>query len=664
MNNADVKPAQITGSATKSLAELMRKWSGWTNSSLVWGDPSPVSEVAMCDHTTRTFTVNADRLLLNPNKVLSSVTPFRLKQEAVLTGAMLHEAGHARYSRWIPRTAEGRENWRHGDGGKPTQQTVAFARLFEEARVEGLMARDARANGASGLDWTMRASAAHLIPATSLSVDPDQALMDVISSWILRAGRQVALAHWTGLSLPPWVYRFEDLVIRQITMHLNATDVPDAGDRAFTAYALANKMLISTDDTGTTMIDLARDILNILFPETDGDSDGAPMPVGVCSGGEQDDKQGDEGSGDEQGDEQGGASGGGDEGSDDGEQGEQGDQQGQGSALAQAHAQSLAKALAHTLQAIESQSDATAEAEAAEQATQPSPPTSSGSGGGFGDFDIAKTGGGWRPPTKDDRETQKGAERFLRDLIDPSESSKITLTDTPSSMVDGAAMAAWKARQVSGNGSTDPRFFRRTSRTSLPTPPVRIAILVDVSMSMEPLQRPSALLSWALASAALDLRNFAGRGTQVESTLIHWGSSARVIQRNGEQMPGLREFPCREYTDSLHLAMAEVEKEMPGFYDLPDTPQNRLLVNFTDWELGGASEQKASPWINKAMAAGVNMLSIVPDEGIWGGYSDARSKLPWLLRQVPIMRGQSNVVRYMRNDPEGVWAEAAKMLRS
>jgi hypothetical protein len=277
--------------------------------------------------------------------------------------------------------------------------------------------------------------------------------------------------------------------------------------------------------------------------------------------------------------------------------------------------------------------------------------TTGGLDGGLGGSE-ANTGG-WRMPSPPEREVKAGAERFLRDLIDPNPSSKMRITDQPSSMIDGAALSAWKA----GGQMKAPRFFQQVKRAIKPSPPVKIAILVDVSASMGILQKPSALLSWALAAACLDLRNFAGGGVQIESTLIHWGYGAHVIQHNGEILPGIREVGCHEGTTAMGEAIDLIETEIPGFLDPSDPPENRLLVQFTDWKLAGQSVAHAQASVGRALAAGVNMLSIVPSS-----YSARYCALPTILANSKIQRGRNSLMRYDQSNPEGVWASAARTL--
>jgi len=654
----EVQPVQISGDAIRALNKKIREWSGWSDATLVFGTPS-ASPFADVDHTTRTFTFH-ESLILNPHRVLNTVTPFRLRQEAVLTGCMLHEAGHARHSHWLPRTAEQARVTpaRHSDGAVPTKAIIALARMMEEPRIEGLQARDAAKIGAAGLDWTMRASAAHLIPTTVLTItDANQKIMDLITSWALRAGRQIAVfAHDNSHTPRDWVQDFTTLLHMTLVKHMSERDdgglgvLGDAHADTKHVMDLLIAMLRCEDDKGSTMIDHARDVLALLFPETDADD--MPQPNSGCEFDEctldAEAEAGEEG-GESAEQESGGAEGQPEDeepgdGSEDSEGGE--DEDGASDSTEPSEAD---EELAAELAEMEARSKFDAKGEAKDEEAKTPPMETGGLSGGAGG--EGNRGGGWRAPTKEERNIQKGAERFLRDLISPTETSVVSLSESPSATVDAAALAAWKA----DGGTREPRFFKRTRREVESSPPVKVAILVDVSSSMNELQKPSALLSWALASAALDLRNFAGRGQQLESTLIHWGNDARVIQKNGQTLPGIREVPCAEGTSAMAEALDLVEEQMPGFFDIGERPEHRLLVQFTDWQLFGA--RHSGPRISQAMAAGVNMVTVAPHD-----YTDRGSNLPEILRGCVIQRGTSKVLRYNAKHPEQVWDEAARAL--
>ena len=660
------KPVQISGGALHALSTKVRQWSGWKNATLVFDKPD-TSPFAECDHPTRTFTVNVDELVLNPNRVLLSITPFRLRQEAILTGCLLHESAHARHSLWRPRNAADRDAWTHSDGEPVTAMTEAFACLMEEPRVEGLLSREADTIGATGLAWTMRAATARLIPLPTLSQQPDQRLMDFIEAWALRAGKQIALEPSAMHNTDMWVKTFTSNLHKAITDHLmeenGVEDQDDALRQSAQVIDLLVAMIWGTDDTGKSMIDNARTVLSVLFPETDGDSDDAPMPGGCAMG---DPDEGESGEGEAQADEsdaedddsEGEGSGSDDDesdaedGDDDGE-GDESDGEAQAmEAEAQAEKTDAMQQMVEAMveRANESAGDEQADSEAAPE--NPEAGTSKdGQPGGSGEGGIL--GGNFRSPTPDERDIQKGAEKFLRDLVDPTETTKVSLSEQPSALVDGAALSAWRA----AGATKAPQFFVRSKRESIPAAPVQVATLVDVSGSMEELQKPSARLSWALSAAALDLRNFAGRGQQVESTLIHWGDTAEVIQANGAVLPGIREVPCWQGTSGLMHGMRLAEEQIPGFFDMQDRPTNRLLVIFTDWQLGWRFKDEAYKSVSRALAAGVNILSVVPSD-----FQEYRSDLKQILASSPVQRGRSTVLKYRRSAPGQVWEQAAKAL--
>lgn len=645
---------KVSDEATRALLAKARQWSGWSDARLLFGQPVG-SPWARCDLDTHLFTVNVDSLILNPHRVLLTVTPFRLRQEAVLTGTMLHEAGHARFSKWIPEDGVPK----HSDGTEATKQTSGLARLCEEARIEGLMAGVADTIGAEGLAWTMRASCAALIGPTELSDDSDQQVMDVLSSWVLRAGRAYALYNTTNVSVPQWAHDFTSLLLEVLRDHLD-------GDNITAQKVIAMLLdMIRWDGNyhehraphhAPFMLDTARDILAILFPDSDGGEDSPQAGEGMhgeqgegeqgatpsTEDGDEGDAEPEDGTGDDAADDEGD-----EQDSDEGEGGSAGDEAADEGEQESSEPSLLAERLAE----LEEDSNNSEQAEAQAKAAEPPPAPSEGEKGSAAGNGEGRMPRGFRAPLPEEREVSKAAGRFLRDLINPSESSKMLLTESPSATVDAAALSAWRA----GGQVRDPMFFRRVRRETQPTPPVKIAVLVDVSASMDVLQEPSALLSWALANAAIDLRNFAGRGVQVESTLIHWGTRADVIQANGSPMPGIKTNPCDQGTSAMHKAHDLVEEQMPGFFSVSDKPENRLLVHFTDWQM---SPVNAQPQIHAALMAGVNILTVVP-----GNYSPRYAALTSIMDNAPASRpGHLEIVAFNPMMSEAVWEQAARML--
>ena len=634
------QPVQVSGAATKALSDNLRTWSGWPNATLTLEPPPPEagSPWAATHMLQQRVWLNVDGLSLNPNRVLLSATPFRLRQEAVLTGALLHEAAHARFTTWKPYTEEERAEFKHPDGKEVSQAEMALAMLMEEPRIEGRMYAEAKRTGCSGLEWTMQAMAVHLFPLTVEATDPGQEIMNLIGAWALRAGRATARGSARLTPTPKWATKFNIVLGNAIRRYREdqGDDWAQACDTETQVLKQLLDMLVwrerSYASAGAThQVELARKILNLLFPETP-DGEGPTPDVGGCSmlagAGESGDEDGDE---PREGD-----------GSSEGEEGESPSK----------------SALAEAIKEILEESKGSAEAEAKKEMAANPPPAESTSSQGAGAKQrvVGSTITGFLPPSPSDRAVAKSAEKFLRDLVNPTETSATAVTDAPSATIDATALSVWKA----GGRRSAPRFFSQTRRDVQPAPPVKIAVLVDISLSMGVLAKPSGLLSWALANAAVDMRNFAGRGTQVESTLIHWGDRAVVIQKNGETLPGVGNHACPDGTTAMGAGLALVDEQIPGFFDLKDSGQeeNRLIIQFTDWGLSSERRvhEHASAWVNRALSSGVKMLTIHPSQTI-----------DWVLNIRhniidPSLAHRHVMVPYTGDD-EKVWTAAAAALR-
>lgn len=608
----------ITPAARLALSKKAREWSGsnysveFVTTQEMHGETNGATTLAFADHVKQRFVLNPERLVLNPNRVLSRVTPFRLRQEGVLTGAMLHEAAHVRFTTWVPRSDEEFAAFTRADGTPVTKQEIELARLFEEVRIEREMALNADRFGARGLAWTMRASALHALPPTTISTDPEQAVMDVLRSWILRCGR--VYTRVGGGPTPSWYDPLLKFVHGRITDHLLALGRDPQAASCSVAHLLdvcSRAMLTPQEMVETTPGQLpmyAKAVLAILFPDgSDASPAGGSGGCAAVSGNAGENEDSGEDAGEDAGEDSTGS---------------------------------------ESLAALEQQvaEDATDEVEQQARSFE-------SKGGDEGEpTAVAGNGAGNRQvtftrPNADNRAMQKGAERFLRSLVNPRETRKTSVTDSPSATVDGAALAAWKA----GGSMGDPRFFTRLNRTVLPAPPVEIAILVDRSSSMDSLQKPSGEMAWALASAAHDMRNFAGHGQSVSSCLVYWGVSVHRMQSPGEVLPGVPSVRCNEGTLAMSEAMQSVSEVMPGFFDPSPTPRNRLLVQFTDWQVYDRGRGKQAAF--EAVTNGVSMLTVLPGDV---------PKEPAALARFDSTR--TAVVRYSSRNPGAVWQEAERLL--
>jgi hypothetical protein len=136
-----------------------------------------------------------------------------------------------------------------------------------------------------------------------------------------------------------------------------------------------------------------------------------------------------------------------------------------------------------------------------------------------------------------------------------------------------------------------------------------------------------------------------------------------VIQGNGRTLPGIHTVDCNSGTTAMGEALRLVGEEIPGFFDVSERVENRLLVQFTDWELW--SENSIVDPLSRGLEAGVNMLSVVPSS-----YSGRRSKLKDVLdaafKRRPAQRGRTSLLTYDTRKfvtPADVWVQAKQLLQ-
>lgn len=643
--------SHISPQAIETLRGYMKDWSGWDDLKLSLGKPQQTS-IGETDHLNHHITINPDEVLLNPNKVLTSVTPFRLRQEAVMTGVMLHEAAHARFSTWRPRTPKDRAIWTLADGSLVTPAIEQLAVLVEEARIEGAMATKYSPDIGkkltdadkltSSLLWTLLASAMKFVPATQLPTDPDEQVMSVISAWVLRSARMDRLPSYVlggKVNFSSWSKDYLAILHKTVLNHFERLDLehPNAGDnQASTSpspkhksgktrrvLSLLQSMVAWRDIPNTPTkayyssrlkkrifpaalnVEFAAEVIGLLYPHLDDDQVPTP-PTSGCGFGQPQDQQ-------DQQDQQEGGQDNGQNQQDQKDQGGQSNSDGSSSDSTGGSSSSAGSSQNQQLQQIQQQQEKLNKAlqnldRKAIQKIQQSVHEIVNSREEIKLDTVLPQY--TQTPTKEDRALADQASKFLRHRIDAAEVMISSLSDTPSANVDGAALSAWKA---SGQVQS-PHFFRRDRRDVRPSPPIQIGILVDISGSMEPMQQPSARLAWSLASAARDLSNFAGRGTQVSMSMVHWGSTARVVVGANDKVQGLHIAPCNEGTHRMGDGLELLEREMPGFLRGSDVPTNRLLIQFTDWEIFGSGFSHAKAVLDLALDTELSMISVMPDE--------------------------------------------------
>ncbi|RBQ17243.1 VWA containing CoxE family protein [Spongiactinospora rosea] len=184
---------------------------------------------------------------------------------------------------------------------------------------------------------------------------------------------------------------------------------------------------------------------------------------------------------------------------------------------------------------------------------------------------VGKTAiGGERPPTPTE---QAAARKLARHLRAATYREPVTTTTTsaapPGRLRMRAALAADAQRAAGAVPTAEP--FTQTHRRPTPVPPLRVGIACDVSGSMYALADPIASAAWILARAT-------GHLPEATSATVIFGDRVRVITRPGRAPASVTTFPAldgtEEFCDAVDALDAALGLSQPG--------AARLLVVVSD----------------------------------------------------------------------------------
>jgi hypothetical protein len=167
---------------------------------------------------------------------------------------------------------------------------------------------------------------------------------------------------------------------------------------------------------------------------------------------------------------------------------------------------------------------------------------------------------GTRPPRPDE---QAAARRLARELRAAAHRERATVTTTsatpPGRLRMRGALAADAQRAAGATQTAEP--FTRTARRHVPTPPLRVAVACDVSGSMFALAGPVASAAWILARAASHVPD-------ARSATVIFGAKVRPITSPGNAPKRVTEFTARDsteqFTEALDALEAALDLTRPG----------------------------------------------------------------------------------------------------
>ncbi|RAS58977.1 hypothetical protein C8D87_11630 [Lentzea atacamensis] len=212
---------------------------------------------------------------------------------------------------------------------------------------------------------------------------------------------------------------------------------------------------------------------------------------------------------------------------------------------------------------------------------------------GYGSTTITGT----RKPTTAERTAARTLARALstagmRERVAVKSTSPIP----PGRLRMRGALAADAQRAAGAVPTAEP--FTRTTRLTVPTPPLRLGIACDVSGSMRHLRGPVASTAWILAHAGHQ------SAVPAETAAVIFGVHVRPITRPGTVPAEVTEFDADDDWESVAVAVDSLD----GALGLSRPGAAQLLVIVSDGHFSGDERPAGQKRVDRLRASGCGVL--------------------------------------------------------
>lgn len=177
---------------------------------------------------------------------------------------------------------------------------------------------------------------------------------------------------------------------------------------------------------------------------------------------------------------------------------------------------------------------------------------------------------------------------------------KTTSTLPPGRLRMRGALAADAQRAAGALPTAEP--FIRTTRRTVPAPPLRIGIACDVSGSMGRFADPVASAAWILANAAHHAT------VPADTATVIFGNHVRPITRPGSTPKQVTEFDANDGWEDIATAIDALD----GALGLAQPGAARLLVIVSDGHFRDTPRRDGQHRVDRLRAAGCAVLWLAP----------------------------------------------------
>ena len=169
----------------------------------------------------------------------------------------------------------------------------------------------------------------------------------------------------------------------------------------------------------------------------------------------------------------------------------------------------------------------------------------------------------------------------------------------PGRMNSRAAIAAFE--QKSRGAEVTAESWSRKQRFHTEDPELKIGVLVDISGSMGSAMEPMASTAWVLSEAT--------RRIQGKCAMVYYGDDVFATLKPGQHMPKVKVYDAPDGTEKFDDAF----KALNGSLDLLNSTGARLLVIVSDLYYTGHEGERTKYWMGRCRQAGIAVI-VVPFE--------------------------------------------------